>query len=262
MELKQSNGEKVLKSWDYGKSRTAKANLTVTDKRIVSTVEHNKGIDRAEMTLEKVKTVDVFYGKPKRSVGKLIGIAVLLAFGAFYCVGSFVIIPKISDTIQAAFSGSISSAIQPVTLTIGAVLLVLGVLLLILNPKVLVLSFAAREDNCNGLSFGRVNEKIKRKKIKRNSKKPPFLQIVLIYALYLGFWSFSRAGAMLNVMISLVWILIIIAIISVYEKDRTKKRRVGKANKNHNKIKLKVSASVAREIANELGATLLNATAA
>ncbi len=264
MEVKQINGEKVLKSWDYGKSRTAKANLTVTDKRIVSTVEHNKGIDRAEMPLEKVKTVDVFYGKPKRSVGKLIGVAVLFALGILYCVGSFVIIPKMSH-LQEMFTDAMYSAIKPIAFTIGAVFLILGLLFLILNPRVLVLSFVARENNCNGLSFGKVNKKIK----SANNEKTVMeyaIQIIIVLSIVglMPLIFINRGGTLIMAYSSstIFWIIMYTVLKKHKSKRKIEKRCVGITNKNYSKIKLKVSVTVAQEIANELGAMLLNATVA
>ncbi len=93
MATRLTAGESVIKSWDYGtvKERTkTTANLTVTNKRIISTISDKKSIDREEVPLSSVKSITGAVNSPKARwyviligiiflITIIIGIAILVA---------------------------------------------------------------------------------------------------------------------------------------------------------------------------------------
>ena len=68
MELKLAKDEVIVKSWDYSAEGgmltrdKAISNLTLTNKRIISTVENKITLNRDEVPLSAVRTVSAVYG--------------------------------------------------------------------------------------------------------------------------------------------------------------------------------------------------------
>lgn len=221
MELKFYNDERIVNSWDYGKDK--KANLTVTDKRIISSVRNEKGIKRSEMPVEDVKTVNFFYGKLS-SVGKTVGAILLLIIG---------VIGFVQVSIITTHSVEVLSVLQrfaPMYLGEAIFFTGLGVLLLI-NRKRFSISLTSRSGTSDGIAFGEKN---------KNRKKPSKIMVILTVGLCL-------CGV-------IGWIILII---KACERKRTKRESV----KEKTKIKIKIKQAELNLIAKELGAALLDAAA-
>lgn len=87
MELKLAKDEVIIKSWDYasqGKWYTKDkliANFTLTNKRVISTMENKITLNRTEVPLSAIKTVSAKYGARRTFWPK-----VQAVFGGILCV--------------------------------------------------------------------------------------------------------------------------------------------------------------------------------
>lgn len=73
MDLALTNGEKILKSWDYGKLKgfiltKGTYNLTVTNKKIIASYEGRKECNREDFALSEVNGVAVSYKMKRRFI--------------------------------------------------------------------------------------------------------------------------------------------------------------------------------------------------
>lgn len=72
MELKLAKDEVIVKSWDYSAEGgmftkdKAISNLTLTNKRIISSIENKITLNRNEVPLSAVKTVNAVYGARRK----------------------------------------------------------------------------------------------------------------------------------------------------------------------------------------------------
>ena len=78
MQLLLQEGEEIVKSWSYGKSREkgiggnkAEMRMTVTNKRVVNTLDGKKSFAQSEVPLNKIKSISGSCGKTS-SLGLLI----------------------------------------------------------------------------------------------------------------------------------------------------------------------------------------------
>lgn len=111
MDIKYASNEQLVKTWDYASSKEGSDrrdyNISVTNKRIIYTAEGNKGIDRREMYLSDVKTLEYGFAK---SAG--IGTILLLIFGiitAIVVVGIFMIIKAVHLLREKTFTLEITA---------------------------------------------------------------------------------------------------------------------------------------------------------
>ena len=87
MELKLAKDEVIVKSWDYSAEGgmltrdKAISNLTLTNKRIISTVENKITLNRNEVPLSAIKTVNAVYGARRTFWPK-----VQAVFGGILCI--------------------------------------------------------------------------------------------------------------------------------------------------------------------------------
>lgn len=122
MDFKLESGETVISSWDYGKCKgrkDKKANLTVTNKRIVSTKDYRKGVEKKEILVKDVKSLDSRVGVQRPSIPAILLGVYLLLFG-LSTVGFGAII------FMEVISGF------PVSKTVGLPMMIFGVFLMIL----------------------------------------------------------------------------------------------------------------------------------
>ncbi len=85
MEVKLMADEKVLHSWDYAQGKgilltKSRYNLTVTNKRIISTVEEKNSFDVLTINISEIKGVNAYYGQQRVGIIKTIltlGLALL-----------------------------------------------------------------------------------------------------------------------------------------------------------------------------------------
>lgn len=111
MQLKCGKNESVIKSWDYaytkqrGERKTY--NLTVTDKRMVASSESSNNVDRREIYLDDVKTMDYSFSK-----SGLLGALLLIIFGVFLSIviiGIFMIINGVHKLKEGSFTLTITT---------------------------------------------------------------------------------------------------------------------------------------------------------
>ena len=105
MELKLAKNESLIKSWEYAQTKQGfekkSYELTVTDKRIISSSESSKGVDRREIYLDDVKTLE--YSFAKKGLFKAILFFILGAITAIAVVGIFLIIKAIGILKEKSF---------------------------------------------------------------------------------------------------------------------------------------------------------------
>ena len=103
MELKLAKDEVMVKSWDYAYQGgmftrdKLQANLTVTNKRIVSTVENKIRLDRDQIALSEVRSISASYGACRTFWAR-----VKLVLGIIFCVtiiGLIIGIPMIKNAL-------------------------------------------------------------------------------------------------------------------------------------------------------------------
>lgn len=83
MDLKLSQGEQVVKSWDYAKTKgtfftKGRYNLTVTNKKIVSSYETKKSVKREDINLSEISGISAEYSKS--------GSPFLTFLGVLFCI--------------------------------------------------------------------------------------------------------------------------------------------------------------------------------
>lgn len=89
-----ANNEIILNEWDYAISNTfkrnTKHNLTVTNKRIVSSVANRKGVFRREVAIDTVHNVTLRHEKPSK-LGPVLRIllSLLLIAGSIFSMYEF-----------------------------------------------------------------------------------------------------------------------------------------------------------------------------
>ena len=84
-----SKDEKIISEWEYAKSKSSKDvithTLTVTNKRIVSTVQSSKELLQREIPISSVENVSFLHYKPSILLGVMLIIlgALIMVIGAF-----------------------------------------------------------------------------------------------------------------------------------------------------------------------------------
>lgn len=82
MDINLANQEKIVKSWDYAttkaKSGRSQSNLTITDKRIISTTKGQNINNRVEINVAEVKSFSARFAQPK---APLLALIIMLALG-------------------------------------------------------------------------------------------------------------------------------------------------------------------------------------
>ena len=105
MELKLAKNETLVKSWEYAQTKQGfekkSHELTVTDKRIITSSESSKGVDRREIYLDDVKTLE--YSFAKQGLFKAILLLILGVFTSIIVAGIFFIIKAISILKEKSF---------------------------------------------------------------------------------------------------------------------------------------------------------------
>ena len=105
MELKCAKNETLVKSWDYAHEKKGfehkNYNLTVTDKRIIASSESHKSIDRREIYLDDVKTLE--YSFEKNGLFWAILLLILGIFTSIMVVGIFLIIKAVHMIREKSF---------------------------------------------------------------------------------------------------------------------------------------------------------------
>ncbi len=245
MDLTYCNEEKVVKTFDLGVEH---GNITVTDKRLVSTVKHKKGIDRKEVPLSTVKSVDVYYGPIKKSTGKKVAIWLLMIYGIAALIASLVGAIQVKNAPAVGASG-LMSQLSGAYAGLGIALLVIAFILLI-PKKGFILNIRCRAKTNYGLGDG------------AKSKIPVGAIITTIVLLVVmrvvtslmgnNPYANSLMAGELGGIIVIMWAIILIK--RLVQKKKKKKRK-----KLVDGLKINVSENVAIEIAEELGAAMLGA---
>ena len=123
MKLICGKNESVIKSWDYAleKRRFERTthNLTVTDKRIVSSSESKTSFERREIYLSDVKTLD--YKFQRNGMFKAILMLILGILTAIVVVGIFLILAAVKILKAKSFALTIiTSGCESEGLSLGA----------------------------------------------------------------------------------------------------------------------------------------------
>ena len=105
MQLLLQDGEEIVRSWNYGKSREGgvggdqvEMRMTVTNKRVVNTIDGTKSFSQSEAPIDKIKSVSGFCGK-QNSTG-------LLILGAICCLSMVLLIVGVIILIVQSNAGS------------------------------------------------------------------------------------------------------------------------------------------------------------
>lgn len=119
MDIKYAEGETLIKSWDYALSKDGnenkKYNFSVTNKRVIYSAEGKKSLDRREIYVDDVKTLDFSFEKTSG-----FGTILLLFLGILLSVviiGIFMIVKAVrrlkekSFTLEITENGSTSKGI-------------------------------------------------------------------------------------------------------------------------------------------------------
>lgn len=123
MNITLANGETLVKSWDYAKTKTGKLvtnhSLFLTDKRIVTISENKRAVDRNEIPLTATKTVSA-----SAAVKKNFFTYIKLIFGAIFSlviIGIPLLIKAIRELKYCQFELTITtSGIEGSALILGA----------------------------------------------------------------------------------------------------------------------------------------------
>ncbi len=111
MELKCGKNETLLKSWTYAKEKQGwehkEYNLTVTDKRIISSAESSKCMDRREIYLDDVKTLEYNFAK-KGAFGAML-MLILGIITSIMVIGIFLIIRAVHILKEKSFTLTITT---------------------------------------------------------------------------------------------------------------------------------------------------------
>ncbi len=124
MNIKLSNNEHLVKSWDYAKGKDNKvkyeANLTVTSKRIVSLISTKRSTEYSEIPLDNVKSIECEQFRKSNFLpilGIIIGIPLLIVI-----VGIFLIVHCVKLLNQGDFLVCINThGAEGTSLVIGAI---------------------------------------------------------------------------------------------------------------------------------------------
>ena len=258
MDIRLCNDEQVVKSWDYATEGSlldrSVANITVTNKRVISTVQGRKRIRRAEVPVEAVKRMNVVSTKKAPILISFVLIVIGLLLADMYFMQ---ILP-----IPAIISG---------VLFVGA-----GIIALFFRKRAFKLSITITPSEVVGISAGRTTQKKVNKRQKSgkeaksaSSKISVAIVVLAVYFVYLLTNVLSRSGAtgagsgfasimILNI---ILYAIIILAIMQRKIKKGYKKVKIEKTVSHTRGLKLHFKKEVIDEIANEIGAVVLNAKA-
>lgn len=113
--MKLANGESIVKEWNYASSKvganSSTANLTITNKRIVHSIDGTFSTDREEIPLSSVKSVSFSHAKTS-----VIGAIVMIILGCLLAI---------IGIVAAANSGE--GVILVPFLIIGIILVIVGI---------------------------------------------------------------------------------------------------------------------------------------
>ncbi|MBR7110444.1 MAG: hypothetical protein IKC83_01075 [Clostridia bacterium] len=254
MDIRLCNDEQVVKSWDYategGLFKKSVANVTVTNKRVISTVEGKKKINRAEIPVESVKRLSV----TSTIQASLLSI-LFLVIGLVLVLGHFLL------------------NFSMIFVIVGAIFAVIGIALLFYRKRAFRLSITITPSETVGVSAGRTTQK-KINKIQKStvsgSKRSTI--IFIIVAVYLGALAFVlpkliNGGAQGGVTSIIMFDILLIAFLVLAIKKAKSRKKAGKKVKiektvSHTKgLKLHFKQEIIDEISNEIGAIVLNAKA-
>lgn len=153
MKIILSADEQIIKSWDYAAEKSGKeenhANLTVTNKRVISSVSNSQKFQYSDIALESIKKISAYRDKkPNSGWAKIIIGALLVIVG---------IILAVIKTVPLAV------AILPyIILVVGIFLIIFGILSLTAQSKgTFYLSFSVDGSTNDKLEIGANNSPIK-----------------------------------------------------------------------------------------------------
>lgn len=126
MAIKLAENEQLLKSWNYATKDKKQYNLTVTDKRVVSSEYEQENLTRREISMSTIKSVDGAI-KQRKSVSPII--LILIAGILTFIIGITLVFDSI-EFISAIF--------------IGIALIVVFILLVVLKkvPLIIIRDFS------------------------------------------------------------------------------------------------------------------------
>lgn len=270
MDIRLCDDERIVKSWDYATEgklvKKSVANLTVTNNRVIATVQGKKRIKRAEMALSDVKRVDMSIGRFTSRLKWLFLVLGLIFVGLY-----FVATNVLGDMLKEMELDSSSIALVGV----GAVFLVVSLLLFIITVKDFKLTLTAINNMTEGITTtDAVKKVVKSAKSSARARKGSFknliitLVAILLVGVYLGRTlnaGYEGAlGGMQTIVIlpALAIILVAINIISSRKAGRAKQTAIVSAQKTRTTtggIKLHFNKEIIDEIMNELGAVIMDA---
>ncbi len=252
MDIRLCNDEQVVKSWDYATEGKlldkAIANITVTNKRVISTVQGKKRIRRAEVPVESVKRVSVT-STAQMSLYSI----VFMAIGLLLCIGFFLL--------------------KQIPLMIaGAIFVVVGIILLFYRKRAFRLSITITPSETVGVSAGKTTEKKVNKTQKTvkgaKSTSSPLLVVIVVLCVYfvyhiINFMSRNSGVTMASIIMMdiILFTIIGLAIAQKRMKKGHKKVKIEKTVSHTKGLKLHFKKEIIEEISNEIGAVVLNAKA-
>lgn len=128
MEIKLSQDEKVVKSYDYASKGNTEAALVVTTKRLVHIVKNPRMIKRDEVVLDDVTTIKTELTRPVVRLGLIIAAVAMIAVA--------VLAVMLGVNELSATEPNTTMAI--VEIAAGAVFAILGIVLLVAGIKRLI----------------------------------------------------------------------------------------------------------------------------
>lgn len=155
MKIKLCTNEHIIKSWDYATEHVNNehfcANLTVTDKRIISMHQNGKSIARNEVPLSSVTGINIFHGR-KANFGAVLLLLVGLVFALFP-----VTLAMYESTIQPMLLQTLGFNIGKVIyIVISCVICIAGLIMFFGAVKILRQALFCLEILTNGNESGSV----------------------------------------------------------------------------------------------------------
>lgn len=149
MKIILSADEQIIKSWDYAAEKNGKeenqANLTVTNKRIISSVSNSQKFQYSDVALESIRKIDAYRDKKPNS-----GVFIIILGALFVIVG---IVLAVTKTVPIA---------PYIFLALGAIIIILGIVSLTAQNKgTFYLSFSVDGSTNDKLEIGANNSPIK-----------------------------------------------------------------------------------------------------